>query len=462
MGKHKNEITILSIVTMNVLAILGLRWFMFAAKYGAASILIWIIAAILFFIPISLICAEFGAVHPDKEAAITDWVKAELGEKAAFFASWFYLITQFFYLPTLLTFTGVCIAYVIDPNLAENKFFITLFIVISFWGMLFLCTKSLEIFKKTSEANCYLGTFLPIAFLILAAVVSVVFLKNKIPTDFSAAKWIPNFNSDNLLFIVGVGTAMGGAEVSAPFLSKMRNPQKDFPKAIIIAAVAIVICYIIGTLSILFVISPSNFSTTDGLLKVIDIVFSQVHMKWVASVIFVLIALGNLGGVVLWLTSPTKMFIDGNDPRIFPKFILKKTNDNLPLNAMILQGIFITFIVLVGNFLPSVAALYEVLVMASSILLFITYMFLVIAYLRMKFTRIKSATFEIPGKKTGAVIASLLALILCFVSVIVPIISIPSGNNPVIYEFEVVGGPIILLFLGYLLFRREKSLPSLS
>ena len=454
--ENKNRITITSIIMMNILGILGLRWFAFAGKYGAASVIIWIVAAFLFFIPSTFICAEFGAAYPDKEGAITDWVKAELGEKAAFMASWFYFVTQLFYLPTLLTFTGVCIGYAIDPKLASNKLFITSFVIIIFWVMLFLSTKSLEVFKKTSEINCFLGTILPIILLILAAVVSVFFLKNKIPTDFSPSQWIPKFNYGNLLFLVGVGTALAGAELSAPFVSKMKNPQKEFPIAILLATVLIILGYIVGTLAIVLVVSPDNFTTSNGIFEVLLIVFTQVHMKFLAILIFVLIAFGNLGGMMIWLVSPTKMLIDGNNPKIFPKFFIKKSPDGLPVNAMLVQGIFITAIVILGNLLSTVDKIYDTLVMASSVLLFVTYVMLLIAYIKMKFTKKHKLIFEMPGGKIGAVIAFLLAFIMCLVAIAIPIISVPA-SNVFIYELEVIGIPILLGILGYVFYTRRMS-----
>jgi glutamate:GABA antiporter len=450
----KNQITIRSIIMMNILGILGLRWFAFAGKYGAASVIIWIVAAFLFFIPSTFICAEFGAAYPDKEGAITDWVKAELGEKSAFMASWFYFITQLFYLPTLLTFTGVCVGYAIDPKLAENKLFITAFVIIVFWIMLFLSTKSLEIFKKTSEINCFLGTILPIALLILAAIVSVFFLKNKIPTNFSPSNWIPKFNLDNLLFLVGVGTALAGAELSAPFVSKMKNPQKNFPRAILLATIIIILGYIVGTLAIVLVVSPDNFTTSNGIFQVLLIVFSQVHMTYLAIIVFLLIAFGNLGGMMIWLVSPTKMLIDGNDPKIFPKIFVKKTPDGLPANAMVIQGIFITIIVILGNVLSTVDKIYDTLVMASSVLLFVTYVMLLIAYIKMKFTKKRKLIFEMPGGKIGAVIAFILAFTICITAIIIPIISAPA-SGALIYELEVIGIPILLGVLGYTFYTRR-------
>ena len=50
----RGYISINSIVFMNIAALLGVRWFSTAGKYGAGSILLWIIAAVIFFIPMAL------------------------------------------------------------------------------------------------------------------------------------------------------------------------------------------------------------------------------------------------------------------------------------------------------------------------------------------------------------------------------------------------------------------------
>ncbi|HJO94948.1 MAG TPA: hypothetical protein QF753_16235 [Victivallales bacterium] len=51
------KIRVSDVVYMNVTTLLGIRWFATAAQYGAASILLWILAAFLFFVPLSFILA---------------------------------------------------------------------------------------------------------------------------------------------------------------------------------------------------------------------------------------------------------------------------------------------------------------------------------------------------------------------------------------------------------------------
>ena len=124
-----------------------------------------------------------------------------------------------------------------------------------------------------------------------------------------------------------------------------------------------------------------------GIFEVTKLVFSEIHMSFLANIDFVFITISMLVGIMLWLASPAKMLIDGNDHRIFPKFMLKRTSDGLPINTMMLQGIFITLIVLLSDCFSTVDAIYNVFVMAASILLFLTYVFMLVAFIKMKFTR---------------------------------------------------------------------------
>jgi amino acid transporter len=180
-------------------------------------------------------------------------------------------------------------------------------------------------------------------------------------------------------------------------------------------------------------------------------------MGFIAKTVFALMALGMLGGITLWLVSPAKMLIDGNKQEIFPRFMLKRTADGLPINTLILQGVFITLAILLSDFLPTVDAIYNVFVMASSILLFSTYVFMLVAFIKMKFTRKTKLLFEIPGGKVGAIIVFIPALTVCLLSIVIPIILAPQGTNVFIYELETIGIPIILTFLGFLLYRKKLN-----
>ena len=69
MSNSKGFLGVGDIVLMNVVAILSIRQIPNVAPYGAASVLLWILAALGLFVPLSMICGELSTGWP-KEGGI--------------------------------------------------------------------------------------------------------------------------------------------------------------------------------------------------------------------------------------------------------------------------------------------------------------------------------------------------------------------------------------------------------
>src|SRR5438094_8558839 len=74
------------LVLFNLVAVLGLRHLGTTAKFGPGSLLMWLIAAVFFFIPQGLAVIELSSRFP-KEGGIYFWTKRALGEGHGFCAA---------------------------------------------------------------------------------------------------------------------------------------------------------------------------------------------------------------------------------------------------------------------------------------------------------------------------------------------------------------------------------------
>ena len=455
--ESKSYFSIRSMVLMLLLAMVGVRWFTFGAKNGPSCVILWIAAAVILFIPMALIVAEFGTAFPDKKGGLTDWVREILGDKIGFLASWYYFFSVLCYIPAVLTFAGISFAYMINPELAKNTQFIAWFVVIAFWIMILIFARSSEIFQKTSSIAGLLGTVLPIIVLIFSAIFLVTFLNYPVATDFSPKEFIPSLQGEDFSLLIAMAMGLVGIELAGPFVSKMKNPRKEFSKVILYATIGIILAYILGSLSLLLIKSPDEFNTASGLLEVILTIMNAANIHWVATILFFLLFIGNMGIAIVWLVGATKMTIDGNDPRIFPEFLLRKTKKDVHMNALIVQGIIISLIMIVNSTLPSVEALYNLLVLMISVFMFIAYFLMAYSYIKMKMdNRGKNLTsFEMPGGIISSFIIFILPATVCIISVVY-IIAQPIGNFYV-YEFQVLGGPVIFGIIGLHLYKRKEK-----
>ncbi|HXB20565.1 MAG TPA: amino acid permease, partial [Candidatus Solibacter sp.] len=90
------------VLLFNIAAVLGPRWIAAAAHNGSSSISLWILAAVLFFLPTALIIVELSTRFPS-EGGLYVWSKEAFGDFHGFVAGWSYWAYTVFYFPGLLT-----------------------------------------------------------------------------------------------------------------------------------------------------------------------------------------------------------------------------------------------------------------------------------------------------------------------------------------------------------------------
>lgn len=61
-----------------IVALFGLRWVAVAAAAGPSSLVVWVAAAVVFFVPMVVCVLELGRRYPE-EGGLYAWVKRLLG-----------------------------------------------------------------------------------------------------------------------------------------------------------------------------------------------------------------------------------------------------------------------------------------------------------------------------------------------------------------------------------------------
>src|SRR5689334_16997686 len=77
------------VLLFNIAAVLGPRWIAAAAHNGTSSISLWVLAAVLFFLPTALIIIELSTRFPS-EGGLYVWSKEAFGDFHGFVAGWSY------------------------------------------------------------------------------------------------------------------------------------------------------------------------------------------------------------------------------------------------------------------------------------------------------------------------------------------------------------------------------------
>src|SRR5881397_3781261 len=124
------------VVLFNITAIVGLRWLTTAAsQFGLASLLLWGVAMVVFFLPCAVVVRELADIDPGA-GGIYRWVCRAFGARQGFVAGWGYWVNNLFYFPSLLVATAAIAAYAGGPRLVrlgDDPVFIAVVSLVGLW-----------------------------------------------------------------------------------------------------------------------------------------------------------------------------------------------------------------------------------------------------------------------------------------------------------------------------------------
>ncbi|QIW10776.1 APC family permease [Francisella sp. LA112445] len=449
MGSVSTENKVLGLKDVTIMAVtanFGIRWIPVAACLGASAIFFWILGALMFFLPLVVIAVQLSKKHPD-EGGIYSWTVRALGEKAGFMVAWLYWVNTVFYYPAVLIFLATNFAYFIGrPDLVSNHYYITIVVLTAFWLVTIVSFYGLKANKYLVDIGGVLGSFLPAIAIIVLGFIAYLMVGQS-ATDFSLGNIIPHDNVwHNLSTLTIIMFAMAGIEIIPTFANSVKDAKRNLYYGLMISAFILLGLYILGTVALNLVASPDTINSASGLMQAFEVIGQRFGWDWFPRLMAFLLTFAELAAVSIWLLAPVVMFFKCTPKGILPEWLHKTNKHDSPRNALIFMGILVTLIVLLTNFLPSVNVMYQALILMATVLYFIPYLYLVVAYIKLKDNSYKYIL--------GALvfISTSLGIIFSFQ----PPGDLKGFYDIAIYEFELILGPIVFILIGWLLFKFRK------
>lgn len=412
-------LTIFSLAMINVAAIGSVKNWPFIAEYGFASIFFLILAAVVFFFPVSLVSAELATGWPE-QGGIYVWIREAFGHRTGFLAIWLLWIENVAWYPTILSFIAATLAYAIDPTLSENTSYNVILVISLFWIATFLNLFGMRLSSLLSTIGAICGTFIPAAVIITLGGVWY-FSGTPLATAVNAKALLPDFSSWNqIVFFTGVLLALSGMEMSSIHARDVKDPQRDYPRAILLSALLILILSILGVLSIAFVIPKEQISLVGGSIQAISIFFNYHHLNSLTSWISFIICIGAFGSICTWVIGPSKGLLAAARGGDLPASLTKVNHEGVPTRLLILQLSIVTILSLFFLLMPSVSSGFWLLTVLVAQLYLIMYILLFAAAIRLRYSHphIQRA-YSVPGGNVGIWITSVIGILACLFALII-------------------------------------------
>ena len=437
-GKKAISWTTMAILTATAVA--SVRGLPAMAVYGWGSIGLYIIPAILFMVPIALVAAELASGW---KGGVFVWVKEAYGDRIGFSAIWQQWIQNVVWYPAQLAFFASALAYVFDPALANNGVFTGAVILVVYWLSTLIAFRGVEAFAAVGSKGFIAGTIIPAAGLVIFALLFMMKGGQSDLTPVSQAQFLPTFTGiASIVLIVSNFLSYAGMEMNAVHVNDMDNPGKNFPKAIGLATIVILLVFIFPTLAISVGVPSSSINLTQGVLQAFDVFFSYLGIPWGTTVMALLIVVGILASVVTWIPGPSRGLLMVGKEGYLPVALQKTNKQGMQVNIMIVQGIIVTVLALLFALSSSVQSVFWIFSAMAVQLYLIMYMIMFLAAMRLRKTKPDvERGFKTPAMSLVGWVgffASLAAFLIGFVE--------PSGNSfpQMTYTLILVVGIIVL------------------
>lgn len=431
---------------INIIAVDSLRTLPIGAAYGFSLVFFYIIAGLCFLLPTAFIAAELATAWP-QTGGIYIWVREAFGKKAGFLIIWMQWLYNIFWYPTIMSLLAATLAYIFQPDLANDKAYMITLILLMFWGATFANWFGMQFSSWVSAISSIIGTLLPIVFIIILSIVWLA-TGHQSHVQFEWHHFFPNFsNLHSFALLTMVLFGLIGIEMSAIHAGEVRNPQRDYPRALFISAAIILVTLTLGSLAIAIVVPTHQIQFASGLMEAFAIFFNTFHMPWMIAVVAVLIIIGGFGGVSAWVIGPTKGIMIAADDGAAPQFMRKQNRHQVPASLLVLQGSITTVLSCAFIFMPSINSAFSLLSAITSQVALLVYVALFASAIRLRFSQPNTPRkFKVPGGNWGLILLASLGILVClivFAFGFLPPSQIDVGNT-FVYEALLISGTILI------------------
>jgi glutamate:GABA antiporter len=453
----RKEMGFWDVLLFNIATVLGPRWIAAAAHSGTSSISLWIIAAVVFFVPSALVINELSSRFPN-EGGLYVWAKEAFGDFHGFVAGWTYWIYTVFYFPGLLLASAAMSAYIIGEGgvtLEHNRQFLLLVSLGYLIVAVVLNIVGLNIGKWLQNAGG-VSTYLPL--LMLVAIAAALWSHHDASTHITWASMKPVWNWDTVNFWSQIAFAFTGLELVSAMSAEVHNPQRTLPRAVMASGVLIAAMYIAGTLAVLSLVSPPDVSPTSGVFHAITVGSMVLKLGFLGILAAMLATVGNAGGVGSTVAGIARVpFVVGIDRYLPEAFGKIHSRWKTPYVSILVQAIVSGAILLVSQINETTRGAYQFLVDAAIILYFIPFLYMFAAAIKLFARRDrvenKSAVL-IPGGKAGVWMISSVGFVVVLIGIIVSLVPPGDSSDKLGFELKLVGGTVAAIALGLGLYWR--------
>ncbi len=433
----KRELGVRDLALFSIVCITSARWLPIAGHAGPGSIALWILAAILFMVPLTIAVAALVAKYPGA-GGLYLWTREDFGPWQGFLAFWSYWLSCAFLFPSaalLYIRVGFSMFGRTAARAGDDRAYLVSATILLVWIALGSNIVGMKVGKWTENIGA-LATG-GVAFL-LVATAWMVWTRRGPAT---ALHILPKWDWGTVNFWAAIAYAMSGMECPGMMAAEMRDPERTMRHAGWLATPLVAAFYVATTISFLVILPPERISEFNGFADVGNSAGALLHAPWLSPLIALLVILGGAGLVGGIGTAASRMPFAAGVDRLLPAAFGKvHPRWGTPYISILTLGAFATLLLVVFQLGDSMRAAYDEMVSLMVITGFLPYIY------------IFASAWKV-GRRVSVLSGMGMTLLAIFCSVVPP----SDVSNRWLFEAKLAAATIVVVGSAWLVYRANKK-----
>ena len=349
----------------------------FVYFHGIQVIFSWILMFALYFVPYALMVGELGSAFKNSGGGVSSWIHQTMGKKVAYYAGWTYWACHITYIASKSSGGLKALSWAVFRNAETYDSFPTLMIQLA----------------TLAGTSMFVMSILYIIMMFAAPAMNPN--GGYVTMEFTKESLIPNFNMGYFTSLSILVFAVGGCEKISPYVNKVKNPEKGFPKGMIALAIMVVVCAMLGTVAMGMMFDPAEINASSQSFSSYVSngsywAFQKLGAYYgIGDSLLVVYALCNVIGqfstLVISIDAPLRMLLDNENSHEFvPSTLLKKNKYGAYVNGIKMVVILSGAIILIQSLVPGAAAVLQQLTKLNSVCMPLRYLWVFVAYIALR------------------------------------------------------------------------------
>ena len=372
----KRVLGVRDLALTQILFIIGLTWIGVAGKLGPSHVVLWLLAVVLFYLPLTGVVIWLNQLMP-LEGGLYQWAKLGFNHTIGFMVAWNLWLYVILFASELGLTVATYLSYALGPSAAwmtRSMWFVSVASGLAIALLATLAFVGLSLTKWVHNAG---GMFMITIFAVLILLPFLGLATGHLQSYHPFRTEIPAFSLFNLNVLgkMCVG-AFAGFEYMAILAGETHSPASAVKKSVYYAAPVITLFFILGTATVVAYIPRDDIDLIGPLPQVLRVGFGPFGIAGtLVTIAIVMTLVMRVSQISVAFTAVTRLPMVAGWDRLLPAWFSRlHATHRTPVNSILVVAVFsfaMSVISLVG---VGQAEAFQLMFNASGIFYGITYL----------------------------------------------------------------------------------------